>query len=210
MHSDISSNDDDLFSPSKSSSKKEHTNSLADDVERILKETSDGKIDSTLVRARLAHALYDTASNFVFNVDSHQRTLFNALNTLTNNTYAYNFYADVLEESIAKRMVVYDFLGSVKSSASNTKILSFLANKMDINVDSFFFNTYVHSMYEMLDFIINYNISLYLKICEYLNRTPVHSIVNRDVDSLDPKIMNSDDYIINSFSSIRKSFGYEF
>ena len=210
MYSDISSNDDDLFSPSKSSSKKEQTSSLANDVEKILKETSEGKIDATLVRAKLAHALYDTSNHFVFSVDSYQRTVFNVLNHLTNNTYAYNFYADVLEESIAKRIVIFDFLSSITKSASNEKILSFLADKMDINIDSFFFNTYVNSMGQMLDFIINYNIDIYVKICQHVGRPPVESIVSRNVDALDPKLMNSDEFIIGSFAAIRKSLGFEY
>jgi len=58
MYSDISSNDDDLFDSSKSSSKtSQHVNSLTDDLENLLKDTSSSNIDSTIVRARLAHAL---------------------------------------------------------------------------------------------------------------------------------------------------------
>lgn len=210
MYSDISSNDDDLFSPSQSSSKKDQASSLVNDVEKILKETSEGKIDATLVRAKLAHALYDTSNNFVFGIDSFQRTIFNVLNQLTNNAYAYNFYADVLEESIAKRIVIYDFLTSITKSASNDKILSFLADKMDVNIDSFFFNTYVYSMGEMLDFIINYNIEIYTKVCNQVGRSPIQSIVSRDVNALDPKLMNSDDFVISSFAAIRKSLGFEY
>lgn len=210
MYSDISSNDDDLFAPSKSSSKvNNHSDALADDFENILKDTSAKDLNSTMFRTRLAHALYDTANSFVFGVDSFNRTVFNTLNFLTNNTFAYNLYADVLEESIAKRLVVFDFASSITNSA-NEKILAFLSQKTNAHLDSFFFNTYVSSMLEMLDFTIDYNLEIYKRVCAHLNREPIPALVDRNVDAVDPLIMDSSDYIIKSFSSIRKSMGFNF
>jgi len=210
MYSDISSNDDDLFDSSKSSSKtSQHVNSLTDDLENLLKDTSSSSIDSTIVRARLAHALYDTANGFIFTVDSYNRTVFNTLNFLTNNKFANDLYADVLEESIAKRIVVFDFISSVTTTA-NEKILQFLSKATSAKIDSFFFNTYISSVLEMLDFSINYNIEIYLKICSVLNRQPISAVVERKVDDLDSKIMSSSEYIAESFANIRRSLGFNF
>lgn len=210
MYSDISSNDDDLFAPSKSSSKaNNHSDALVDDLENLLKDTSAKDLSSTMFRTRLAHAMYDTSNNFIFGIDSFNRTVYNTLNFLTNNTFAYNLYADVLEESIAKRIVVYDFASSVTNNA-NEKILSFLSQKTNAHLDTFFFNTYIGSMLEMLDFSINYNIDLYKSICNHLGRQPIAALIDRDVNAIDPIIMDSSDYIIRSFSSIRKSMGFSF
>lgn len=210
MYSNISSNDDDLFSPSKSSSKvNNHTDAMADDLENILKGTSAQDLNSTMFRTRLAHALYDTANGFIFGIDSFNRTVYNTLNFLTDNAFAYNLYADALEESISKRLVVFDFISSITNSA-NEKILAFLSQKTNAHLDSFFFNTYVASMLEMLDFSINYNLEIYKKICDHLKRQPISSLIERNVDGVDPLIMDSSNYIIKSFSSIRKSLGFNF
>jgi hypothetical protein len=209
MYSGISSNDDDLFAPSKSSSKaNNHSEALVDDLENFLKNNSTKEVTSTMFRTRLAHAIYDTSNNFIFGVDAFNRTVYNTLNFLTNNGFAYNLYADVLEESIAKRIVVYDFASTMTDSA-NKKILAFLSQKTNANLDTFFFNTYVASMLEMLDFSINYNIELYKTLCNHLNRQPIAALIDRDVNAIDPLVMDSSNYIIKSFSSIRKSMGFD-
>jgi len=210
MYSDISSNDDDLFDSSKSSSKtSQHVNALTDDLENLLNDTNVSNLDSTIFRARLAHALYDTAHSFIFTADSYNRTVFNALNSLTNNKFASDLYADVLEESIAKRIVVFDFISSVTTTA-NEKILQFISQATSAKIDSFFFNTYVSSVLEMLDFSINYNIEIYLKICSVLNRQPISAVVERKVDDLDSKIMSSSEYIAENFAFIRRNLGFGF
>jgi hypothetical protein len=108
MYSNISSNDDDLFSNSSETPKKTNQSfdSILDDVEAYLNKKNPSGVESVIVRTKLAHTLYDTANNFIFSTDSYNRTIFNTLNLLTDNKFSVNLYADVLEESIARRLVV--------------------------------------------------------------------------------------------------------
>lgn len=209
MYSGISSNDDDLFAPSETSSKKNsHSENIANDVENLLKDKSFDGIDATIIRARLANALYDTANRFIFDTDSFNKSVFNSLNALTNNMFAYQLYADVLEESLAKRIVVFDFATTL-SKSKNDKVLEFLAQKINVNLDEFFFNTYLNSLLDIMDETINYNIQIYLKVCAHLGKTPLSCIIDRDPDAIDPMILNSSEYIFSTFSSIRKSMGFD-
>ena len=212
MYSNISSNDDDLFSnkqEEKTNTSATSANTILDDLEAYLSKKNPNGLDSVIVRTKLAHTLYDTANNFIFSIDSYNRTIFNTLNLLTDNKFALNLYADVLEESLAKRLIVFDFLNSVTSSSANEKVISFLSKKLNINVDNFFFNTYVFSAMEMFQSIIDYNLDIYLKVCNLINRQPLNALLEKDSNLIDPLLLDTNAYIFNTFSSIRKSIGYE-
>ena len=123
MHPNFSSNDDDLFAPTSEPTKKESSFVNREDIiDNLIKNAYEGDMEATLIRAHLAHLIYDTASNFIFDVNSANRTVFNTLNSLTNNMFSYNVYIDVLEESISKRIVIYDFISTV-GDADNQEII---------------------------------------------------------------------------------------
>lgn len=208
MYSNISSNDDDLFSGSQNEPKKEKRSGiLSEDLENLLKDNSDTKSDSTVLKARLAIALYDTAGSFVSSSDSSDRTLFNTLNALTDNRFAYDLYADQLEESISKRLVIYDFTTSLQSDKSK-KLLEQISRFLKTQIDSFFFTTYMTSFVELLDHTISYNTAVYVAVCNHINRPPLDYIINRNVDEVDNKLIESIEYVNNSFASIRDSLGF--
>lgn len=210
MYTNVSSNDDDLFAPASESSKKESSSFNKEDmVENLLRSTYENDIESTLVRAHLAHAIYDSAHNFIFNSSSVNRTVFNTLNYLTNNMFSFNAYADNLEETISKRIVMYEFITSI-NDIRNEDILAFFSKHTNSQIDHFFLETYINSTVQILDFVINYNIDIYKKLCLHISREPVSNIINRQIEDLDSSLIDSSEYMSNIISNIRKGLGFEY
>ena len=207
----MSSNDDDLFDSS--SSPKQNSKSADDlfkDIEKMLTEKSSSDFfDEIETTSRVINSINDSSCRYIFSNDSYNRSLFDELNTLTNGSFSYRVYADILEESLIKRIVVLDFL-KLLSSNKDERLMKFLAEKVKVNVNFHFMNTYVTSALEVLDFVIRYNIDIYSKVCQKIGRTPLQPIVDRDLDNVDLNILDSDQYINKYFSVIRNEMGFDF
>ena len=214
MYSDfLSDNDDDLFEPKPQTPSKPKSpstpsvDSVFKDVEHLL-ATEKQTYDSVIFRSKLANTLYEACNDYINELNSYNRSIFDALNTLTQGTFKYQLYADTLEESIARRLIMREFIGSLNKSA-DSNILSYLSTRMKINIDTQFFNTYVVSLLEMLEHAIDYNTSIYVKVCEKINRTPMPSILAKDTSQTDMLVSQSGSYINKNFAYIRQELGMD-
>ncbi|CAB4143789.1 hypothetical protein UFOVP784_240 [uncultured Caudovirales phage] len=213
MYSDfLSDNDDDLFESKPQTGSKPKsgsaplTDSIFKDVENLLSIEKESK--SMVFKSKLANTLYETCNNYIFEVNSYNRSIFDALNIVTQGSFQYQLYADVLEESIARRLVMREFIGSLHRAA-DTNILEFLSKRMNISIDSQFFTTYIVSMQEMMDHAIDYNIGIYIKVCEKIGRTPLSVILDKDTSQTDMIVSQSGSYINKSFAYIRHELGMD-
>jgi hypothetical protein len=208
----ISTNDDDLFeSPSETPKQKEDDlsfDSLIKDVEKIFETEKNSVFTSIIFKSKVIAALNGSAENYVHSVNSFNRSIFDALNSLTQGYFKYQVYADTLEESIARRLVVYNFIKSITTS-KNDKFLEFLSKKIKISFDESFFNTYLISMLEMMDYVIDYNISIYTNLCTKINRIPISTLLDRNIMDTDTLVINSNSYINKHFAAIRSELGME-
>lgn len=206
----LSGNDDDLFQKPSNPKPDSSSNfdSLIKELEDSLKLDKDQFYTDVNFKSKLFNALVDSTNVYINNITSFDRTTFDTLNTLTNGLYSRQLYANVLEEAIARKLLIHDFL-TVFVSNKNDKIIKFLSQKMNVNIDSRFYEIYVSSMLEMLDTIINYNISMYVSLCEKINKTPIQNILDRDINDIDFAIFSSDTYINTHFSVIRSEMGFE-
>jgi len=211
-YSSFSDNDDDLFDDnvSLSSSASTSSNTPSDDfktlIESIDKKEFD-KIDRMFFRSKVALTLIDGANSYIFENNSYNRSIFNTLNYLTNNQFQYELFADVLEESILRRMIIRDFLLACVDNTSDD-ILKKLSKLVDFDIDYNFLNTYFYSFLEILNFAINDNIELYQKVCNQLNRQPLSNIIDGTFNENSPTLIGTNDYINNVFQNIKHSFGH--
>jgi hypothetical protein len=206
----MSSNDDDLFS-SESSSKESPKSSdeIFKDIEKMLKDKPSDFFNEVEITSRIVNSFNDSANRYIFATDSYNRSIFDELNSITSGKFSYRVYADILEESLARRFIVFDFL-KILASAKDERLLKFFTQKMKLNIDSRFVNTYVTSLIEMLNFAIDYNIEIYIKVCQKIDRTPLQPIIDRDIDNVDLNLLDSDQYINKYFSVIRTEIGFDF
>ena len=211
MYNDfIASDDDDLFAEpavSQSATANKTTNDFTKDLEDLLKETF--TVSDISFKSKFVNAFNDSANSYTFNLGSLDRSIYDELNRITQGSFSYRYYADTLEEMISKRIVIHDFLSTLLN-AKNEKVLSFLAEKMKVTLDTQFFSTYVSSMQDMLSFVINYNLNIYTYVCQKIDRMPLESLVNRNADDIDPVLFNSNHYFDKHFSAIRSEIGIEF
>lgn len=208
--SNISDNDDDLFSP-KNSPKKD-VNPVFDDIQTLIDNTSPAdlqKIDSMFFRSKVALSLFDGANNFIFDNNSYNRSIFNTLNSLTDNKFQYHLYADILEESIFRRIIIHDFLSAMIDEAK-PKLLENISKVVKVDIDDKFIATYFKSMRRILDFSINRSIAIYTSVCQHVNRPALQTIVDRNMEDSAKLLLSSDSYINNVFHNIKASFGYGF
>lgn len=211
-YSAFSDNDDDLFSePNFSDTNSNLTNTPSDEIKSLL-ESIDSKdlekIDSMFFRSKVALTLLDGANSYVYDTsNSYNRSIFNTLNFLTNNQFQYNLYADVLEESILRRLIIKDFLEACINNV-DTSFLEKLSQLMNINIDDKFLATYFESFLDIMNFVVDDNIQLYVKVCQQANREPMTSIVEKKPDDHSSMIISSNTYMNNVFLNIKHSLGH--
>ena len=218
--SHYSDNDDDLFqepSPQSPSfhnvfsnstfTKDEELGSLIESTKDYAKNKGIGS-NIFMLRTGIITSFYEVTNRFVFETDSLSRSIFNALNTLSNGKYASDLYADVLEESIAKRFSIIEFLNTI-IHADNTKSFELAAKHLNITLDDSFIRIYFGSMLKLMNHAIDRNIDIYQKLCEQINRVPMKAIIDKDHSSIDIRSFSSNAYINQSFQSIRESLGFK-
>lgn len=213
MYNDfLSQNDDDLFSDSNSSNKESSkpTENLFKEIEELLSKTSDKNFFNEVdIRSKIVNSFNDSANRYIYSTDSFNRSIFDELNILTNGLFTYRVYADILEESLTRRLVVFDFL-KLLASAKDHRLMNFLTKKMNLTIDEHFIKTYIISAQEMLDYVIRYNIEIYTNVCQKIQRTPQQAILDRNIDDVDLSLINSDHYINKYFSVLRVEMGFDF
>lgn len=213
MYNDfLSQNDDDLFSDSKSTEKQSSkpTDNLLKEIEELLSKTSDKEFFSQVeIRSKIVNSFNDSANRYIYSTDSYNRSLFDELNNITNGLFAYRVYADILEESLTRRLVIFDFL-KLLASAKDERLMKFLTKNLNLTIDEHFVKTYIVSSQEMLDYIIRYNIDIYTNVCQKIQRTPQQAILDRNLDDIDLSLINSDEYINKYFSVLRVEMGFDF
>jgi len=211
----LSDNDDDLFSETSSippSIKLPNTNNPSatslDDFRSIIEnaDIDEEKIGSMLMRSKLALTLYESANSFIFQTNAYGRTTFNTLNSLTDGMFQYNLYADILEESIFRRMLILDFVNAI-TEQSDEDIFKKISEIFKIEMDERFVSTYFHSMRKILTFVIVDSIELYKKICAQSNREPSAALIEQNTN-VAKDYLSSDLYINSIFANIRKSNGH--
>lgn len=218
-NSSISDNDDDLFAPKQETSSTSSTTNFTPNVDSLTKELEDlfdknksSFSNQIIFKAKLFSFINQSSSSFLTSLDSGSRSLFNMLNEITAGTFGKRYYADVLEETISRTMLIHHFFHLIMTSTSDEhkKVFEFLSNKLNVQLDSHFFTTYVSSFMEVMDFKIEYNTSIYLSLCAQIERTPLDYIVNRTVSQIDSALINYDLYIEKYFLSIRSELGMEY
>lgn len=220
--SHYSDNDDDLFQEPSSQpntpsfhnvfsnsnfTKDEELESLIESTKDYAKNKGVGS-NSFMLRTGVITSFYEVTNRFVFETDSLNRSIFNALNTLSDGKYASDLYADVLEESIAKRFSIIEFLNAM-IHADNTKSFELAAKHLNINLDDSFVRIYFGSMHKLMTHTINRNIDVYQKLCEQINRVPMKAIIDKEYSGIDARAFSSNAYINQSFQSIRESLGFK-
>ena len=214
MYSDfLSDNDDDLFD-SKPQTNSKSTSSFGPSVDSVFKDVENllsaekQSSNSLRFKSKLANTLYEACNDYINQLNSYNRSIFDTLNILTEGQFQYKLYADTLEESIARRLVMREFVGSLNQTAG-TDVLNYLSIKMKISIDSQFFNTYVVSLLEVLEHAIDYNIAIYIKVCERIDRTPMPAILSKDNSKTDMLVSQSGSYINKKFAYIRQELGMD-
>ena len=218
----FSDNDDDLFqepssqtqSPSFHSVFSNSTFAKDEELESLIESTKDYVKNKEvgfggfMLRTGIITSFYEVTNRFVFETDSLGRSIFKALDTLSNGKYSKDLYADTLEESIAKRFAIIEFLNAMIES-DNKKSFELAAKHLNITLDDSFIRIYFGSMRKVLTHAINRNIDIYQKLCEQINRVPMKAIVDKDYSNLDVRAFSSNSYINQSFQSIRESLGFK-
>lgn len=209
----ISQSDDDLFESTSKPVRQETsapTEELLKGIEELLSKDSQQNYVSHLhLQSRLINSINDSANRYVhMNENAFERSIFDQLNLLTNGAFAYRVYADVLEESIIKRMVVFDFLKIVASLDEEFK--NVLNDDLKKIFNEHMIRTYIVSMQELLDYAIRYQIDVYKAVCQKIERTPQKFVVDRDIESVDLNILNYENYLSKYFSILRLEMGFEF
>lgn len=206
--SPFSDNDDDLFSESTTSSFEQ---SFPQDIQSLIDNTDKDKpkddteyFSSILSNGNLIINLLDSSNTFLFQTTSHTRTIFNTLNYLTDNKFQYDLYADILEESLFRKFLIFDFL-TVCLNQVDENDYNILNQLTSLNINRQFVLTYFQSYHNMLNHSINYNINLYTKVCSVINRSPVDTVINRTIDSDQFALISSNTYINNVFSNIKNT-----
>lgn len=210
QYDNISSDDDDLFNDDVFSQSSSSSSSYSDDnfnVQNILKslDISEEQLDTMILRARIVTTLIDSSCSFIYETNSFTRSIFNSLNSLTDNQFQFNLYIETLEESIIRRMIVLRFLNTCTEEMDES-LINIISKATKSTIDARFLNTYIRSMRDMMAYAVDYNLAVYTKLCEQVNRVPIDfSIENSEmVDSY----FNQGYYINNVFRNIRKSLGF--
>lgn len=208
-YSSFSDNDDDLFDETITSSQNFSSNSSTNDEINSLIKSIDiddiSQIDQMFKRSKIALALYNGSSSFIFSTDSYNKTIFNTLNYLTNNQFQYHLYADLLEESIAKRIVLLRFSKDIVEETSENSLKK-IKEFLEVEIDSNFITTYFTSFSKVMTFVIDHNINIYTQLCQEIGREPISQIVEKDFSNVLSTIVSSDNYINNIFNNISSNY----
>ncbi len=206
-YDNLSNNDDDLFSDEPLSKPTENTASDLN-IDNLLNSLDINleDIDSMIFRAKVVTSLIDTSNAFIYETNSYNRSIFNTLNSLTNGQFQYSLYAETLEESIYRRIIILEFLNSCTDQLDE-KILAFLSRATNANFDNRFVNTYLVAMKNILVFSIDYNIAIYHKLCEQISRQPIEFDLDTNSDMVS-SYLGSSTYINNVFTNIKSSLGF--
>jgi hypothetical protein len=201
-YSSFSDNDDDLFSESTVSNQKSFPQDIQSLIENVDSNISNDKVSSILSHSNIVINLLDSSNSFVFQTTSHTRTTFNTLNYLTNNKFQYDLYADILEESLFRKFLIFDFLNVCLKQLDESDYNIF--NEItSLNIDRQFILTYFKSYHNLLDHSIEYNITLYKRLCTSIDRAPLEDIINRNLNSDYFSLISSNSYINSVFSNIK-------
>jgi hypothetical protein len=208
-----SSNDDDLFGETaKQKDKKQIPNPGFfgdEEFEKLLAESQESPSFSEIrVKSRIVNSITSSSAEFINSLESGHRSVFDALNQLTNGDFAKRIYADALEDAIVRRMVVLHFLNDLDELKENHLLME-ASKKLNLNIDSHFFKIHISSLAEMISFSIEYNVSIYVTLCEQIGRTPIQSIVERSPQIADHAVMNYNHYILKHFEAIRLELGLD-
>jgi hypothetical protein len=210
MSFNINDNDDDLFNdqPSKPS------DSNYSDVQALINsipEDESETIDAIVNRSRMSLALYHGAHSFIYNTSSYNRSIFNTLNQLTDGMFQYQLYADILEESITRRIIILDFVNTIANAHSeeyDEKALKLIGKALKTNIDDRFIRTYFVSFHRLLVSAIDYNVEIYKAVCAHINREPSQFVLDKTTSDLSIMTLSSDSYINSIFANMRNSFGF--
>lgn len=204
----LSSDDDDLFSENTTQEKTTFVSDTETNLDNLISslEINEDFINDILFRSRVIVSLLDTSNKFIYETNSYNRAIFNTLNSLTNNQFQYTLYAETLEESIYRRFIILEFLNSCIDTFDEEDLQTF-SNIAKFNIDSKFINTYFASTRNILKFSISYNIDVYLKLCESINRQPIVFDFENVTDAAYDYIKTTS-YINNIFTNIRSSLGF--
>jgi hypothetical protein len=220
--SHYSDNDDDLFQePSPQAQAPSFHNVFSntslgkdEELEALIESTKDYTKNKGvgsggfMLRTGVITSFYEVTNRFIFESDSLNRSIFNALNKLSDGKYASDLYADILEESVAKRFAIIEFLNAI-ITADNTKSFELAAKHLNITLNDSFIRIYFGSMHKVMTHSINRNIDIYEKLCEQINRVPMKAIIDKDYSNIDVRSFSSNAYINQSFQSIRESLGFK-
>lgn len=207
-YDNLSSNDDDLFSDDNVSTSSSETIDSPINIDNLLSslDVNLEEIDSMIFRSKVVTSLIDSSNSFIYETNSYNRTIFNTLNSLTNGQFQYTLYAETLEESIYRRLVILEFLNSCTEQLDE-KMLAFLSKVTNAKFDNRFINTYLVSMKNILSFSIDYNVSIYHKLCELVGRQPIEFNLDLNSDMV-TSYLGSSTYINNVFTNIKSSLGF--
>lgn len=207
--SSFSDNDDDLFEESTSSSTDSQSSSTTSEEIKSLLESIDisdiGQIDQMFKRSKIALALYNGSNTFTYTTESFNKTVFNTLNSLTNNVFQYHLFADILEETIIKRMILLTFSKDILEESSDMN-LDKIKEALNVEFDQRYVSTYFGSYSKITDFVINYNIYIYTKICQEIGREPLTDIIERNFSDTLVQSISSDSYINSIFKNIASNY----
>lgn len=210
MINEFYDNDDDLFADTPSTASSSVVNNDIDSFLEQTKDYIDSKgIDSShfVIRTGIATTFYEVSNQFIFNVETLNRSLISSYNRITKGEFEKELFADVLEESILKRFAIHQFIDSILSQESIANVVH-NSHKFNFEIDEAYLKSYFGSMNRMMIHAINRNIDIYEKLCVQINREPLQTIINRDYDSVDTSLFSASNYIVKSFNSIKESLGF--
>jgi len=217
----ISSNDDDLFNKEEKPRDNSSTINSLSDLSKNLEdafEKDTSYFAAIKFKNKIFSSLVSSANQYVNDICAQNRTIFDIMNKLTNGEFGKTMYADVLEETIVRKLIIHSFFSEIYSLKNkdlgelSSEIVEGIKFNKFINIicSDDFFQTYILSMTEMLDHSIAYNIDTYIRLCESINRTPIEDIVNRNIMSSNDfsALMHFDNYLDKQFSAIRIQLGF--
>lgn len=210
MSINFNDNDDDLFSdkqPEMADVGHEDIDAL---IQRAKKDiTLKGfKADSFLIRTGIITSFYEVCYRFVLESNHLNRSVFDTLNKLTDNEFEKVYYADTLEESISRRFSVQSFLESFLYN-EDKEWMNFAPEALGIEIDDTYLRVYFGTLHKMMAHTIDYSIDIYSKLCEQINRVPMKSIIDKDVQIEDFSLLSIDSVIAQKFSNIKSSLGFK-
>jgi hypothetical protein len=202
----VNNNDDDIFDDSKSLSDISQNNvsqkannnskdriknkideiqlndlSLKDLIEHIQQEFP-GNYENAIanLRFQLAHTLYNSVWHWLekTHVDRTSASVIEALNSLTENKFSLLQKIHQLQISIVKRTTINKFLLDLFIENDSLKEVQKIFND---KISNQYIVTYFHSLYQMNDFTLVQNKSLYKVLCAELDIKPNPDVLTGNI-----------------------------